>query len=143
MIQPKPNNGGHGLRILVVDDEPDIPDLFRQRLRRELRKGDVDLVFAPDGAAALEILSRDDPPDFLLVFSDINMPVMDGLTLLQRVKQAWPGLRVVMVSAYSDPANRDRALALGADDFIGKPVDFQHLRDLIATFARRQEPQEE
>lgn len=136
MNNPMTSSGGNRLRILVVDDEPDIPDLFRQRLRRELRKGDLDLVFAPDGAVALEILAREVPPDFLLMFSDINMPGMDGLTLLCQVKTAWPNLKVVMVSAYSDPANRARALALGADDFIGKPVDFQRLRDLIASLAR-------
>ena len=120
------------IRILVVDDEPDIPDLFRQRLRRELRKGDFDLAFAANGQQALDMLAEADPPDFLLVLSDINMPVMDGLTLLARAKAAWPGLQVIMVSAYTDQENRERAEALGADDFIAKPVDFQKLRELIA-----------
>lgn len=125
------------VRILVVDDEPDIPDLFRQRLRRELRKGDMDLVFAANGQEALEALSRAEPPEFMIVFSDINMPVMDGLTLLDRVKRSWPQLRVIMVSAYADQTNRDRAISLGADDFIAKPVDFQRLRDLIAELSQR------
>lgn len=108
------------VRILVVDDEPDIPELFRQRLRREVRRGQE----------GLALLQGSELPESMVVLSDISMPVMDGLALLEQVKLSWPGLRMIMVSAYSDQENRDRAVALGADDFIAKPVDFQQLRDL-------------
>ena len=114
--------------ILVVDDEPDVADMFRQRFRREARQGTYVLHFASSGEEALRRLDEPIRPDLLVILSDINMPGMDGLTLLQRVKQRWPELPVMMVTAYGDEERRRRASEFGAAEFITKPVDFDHLK---------------
>ncbi len=115
-------------RILIVDDEPDLERLFRQRLRQEIRAGTYSLVFAHDGVEALEILAG--PERFDLVISDINMPRMDGLELLDRIPIT-PDIRAVIVSAYGDMKNIRIAMNRGAFDFITKPVDFSDLRITI------------
>ncbi|MEC9345004.1 MAG: response regulator [Pseudomonadota bacterium] len=117
-------------RILVVDDEVDIPDLFRQRFRRELKAGAVELAFAANGLEAIACLQAGPPFDMIL--TDVNMPELDGLQLLDRVRQDWPTVPVVLVSAYSGQTNRERALSLGARDFVAKPVDFRHLKTLVS-----------
>jgi len=90
-------------RILVVDDEIDLEQLMLQRMRREIRRGRYEFEFAHNGAEALERLSKDG--GFDIVLSDINMPVMDGLTLLARIPEVDPDVRTVMVSAYGDMEN--------------------------------------
>jgi CheY-like chemotaxis protein len=87
--------------ILVVDDEPDVADLFRQRFRREARQGSYVMHFATSGAEALDRLAREIQPTLVAVLSDINMPGMDGLELLSEIKQRRPDLRVMMVTAYA------------------------------------------
>ena len=114
--------------ILVVDDEPDVAELFRQRFRRETRQGTYVLHFAGSGEAALNMLANDIEPQLIVILSDINMPGMDGLALLREVKQSRPDLPVMMVTAYGDDERRWRAAQYGAAQFIAKPVDFDLLK---------------
>ena len=117
--------------ILIVDDEPDIAELFRQRFRRETRQGTYVLHFAASGDEALTLLAHDIEPQLIVILSDINMPGMDGLTLLQEVKRRYPRLPVIMVTAYGDDERRRRAAEYGASDFITKPVDFDLLKSQL------------
>lgn len=114
--------------ILVVDDEPDVAELFRQRFRRETRQGTYVMHFAESGEAALEKLADGVEPTLIVILSDINMPGMDGLTLLVEIKQRFPDLPVMMVTAYGDDARRLRASELGAFEFVTKPVNFDQLK---------------
>jgi CheY-like chemotaxis protein len=119
--------------ILVVDDEPDVAELFRQRFRRETRQGTYVMHFAASGAEALDRLVGEIEPTLIAVLSDINMPGMDGLQLLNEIKQHRPDLPVMMVTAYGDDERRRRASELGAFEFITKPVDFDKLRKQLLT----------
>ena len=114
--------------ILVVDDEPDVAELFRQRFRGETRQGKYVLHYAASGAEALDRLAGEIEPPLVAVLSDINMPDMDGLELLGEIKQRFPDLPVMMVTAYGDDERRRRAAEYGAADFLAKPVDFEHLK---------------
>src|SRR5215469_6673283 len=114
--------------ILVVDDEADVAELFRQRFRREARQGTYVLHFANSGDEALALLDDAIEPELLVVLSDINMPGMDGLQLLGAIKQRFPGLPVMMVTAYGDDERRRLASDLGAAEFLAKPVDFDRLK---------------
>jgi two-component system, response regulator, stage 0 sporulation protein F len=117
--------------ILVVDDEPDVAELFRQRFRREARQGQYVLHFATSGAEALDLLADRIEPRLIAVLSDINMPGMDGLALLREVKQRRPDLPVMMVTAYGDDERRRRATEGGAAEFVTKPVDFDYLKQQL------------
>jgi len=117
--------------ILVVDDEPDVADLFRQRFRREVRDGTYVMHFAGSGETALAQLTDGIAPTLIVILSDINMPGMDGLTLLGEIKQRFPGLPVMMVTAYGDNERRRRASELGASEFLTKPVDFDRLKEQL------------
>src|SRR5260370_10497081 len=121
--------------ILIVDDEPDVAELFRQRFRREVRQGLYVLHFADSGEGALDMLSEGIRPELIVILSDINMPGMDGLALLGEIKQRWPELPVMMVTAYGDDERRRMADARGAADFIAKPVDFDFLKQHLLLFA--------
>jgi CheY-like chemotaxis protein len=114
--------------ILVVDDEPDVADLFRQRFRHEARQGTYVMHFATSGADALDRLAGEIQPTLIAVLSDINMPGMDGLELLAEIKQRFPDLPVMMVTAYGDDDRRRRARELGAFEFIPNPADFNQLK---------------
>jgi len=114
--------------ILVVDDEPDVADLFRQRFRRETRQGAYVLHFAASGEDALDRLAGEIEPRLIVILSDINMPGMDGLELLHVIKERRPDLPVMMVTAYGDDDRRRRATQLGAMGFLTKPVDFDLLK---------------
>jgi CheY-like chemotaxis protein len=120
--------------ILIVDDEPDVVELFRQRFRREARQGEYALHFAQSGEAALKLLKIGIHPELIAVLSDINMPAMDGLELLHEIKRDWPQLSVMMVTAYGDDERRRRAAELGAVDFLSKPVDFDYLKQRLHGF---------
>jgi two-component system, response regulator, stage 0 sporulation protein F len=114
--------------ILVVDDEPDVAELFRQRFRRETRQGTYVLHYAASGAEALDRLAGEIEPTLLAVLSDINMPGMDGLQLLGEIKRRLPDLPVMMVTAYGDDERRRQAAQYGAAEFLTKPVDFELLK---------------
>jgi CheY-like chemotaxis protein len=116
--------------ILIVDDEPDIADLFRQRFRREVRQGRYVLHFAASGEEALRRLGEI-RPELIVILSDINMPGMDGLELLHEIRQLRPALPVLMVTAYGDDERRRRADELGANAFLAKPVDFDQLKEQL------------
>jgi len=113
-------------KILVVDDEPDLEPLVLQRMRRQIRRGEYEFVFARDGVEALEMLTEDKEID--MVVSDINMPRMDGLTLLDQIQDVSPDIRAIIISAYGDMENIRTAMNRGAFDFVTKPLDFQDLR---------------
>jgi CheY-like chemotaxis protein len=115
-------------RILMVDDEPDAQELFRQNFRREVRKGVYTFDFALSGAVALEVLRGQTPPEVVLVLSDINMPGMSGIELLAEIRKTWPDVGVFMITAYGDNATETKARDLGAEQFLTKPVDFGHLK---------------
>ena len=117
--------------ILIVDDEADVADLFRQRFRREARQGTYVLHFALSGEEALEKLDHEIAPQLIVILSDINMPGMDGLALLREVKTRRPDLPVMMVTAYGDDERRRRASEYGAAEFITKPVDFDLLKSQL------------
>ena len=122
--------------ILVVDDEPDVAEMFRQRFRREARNGTYVMHFANSGDAALNLLAEGIEPTLIVILSDINMPKMDGLELLREIKTRRPDLPVMMVTAYGDDERRRLAGEYRAAEFITKPVDFDFLktklRDLFA-----------
>lgn len=117
--------------ILVVDDETDVAELFRQHFRREVRQGQYMLHFAYSGEDALDRLADGIEPQLIVILSDINMPGMDGLMLLREVKQRRPELPVIMVTAYGDDERRRRAGEYGAAEFITKPVDFAFLKQQL------------
>jgi CheY-like chemotaxis protein len=114
--------------ILVVDDEPDVALLFRQQFRREVRDGTYVMHIANSGEMALEQLTAGIDPTLIVILSDINMPGMDGLHLLEAVKKLFPDMPVMMVTAYGDDERRRRASDLGAFKFLTKPVDFDALK---------------
>jgi adenylate cyclase len=117
-------------RILVVDDEPDVEALVTQKFRRQVRKGEMDFVFAHDGQHALELLENGANVD--MVLSDINMPRMDGLTLLDKLGELHAEVKTVIVSAYGDMGNIRTAMNRGAFDFVTKPIEFEDLETTIA-----------
>ena len=117
--------------ILVVDDESDVAELYRQRFRREVRQGTYAMHFANSGEDALGKLAGGVEPNLIAILSDINMPGMDGLDLLAEVKRHYPELPVMMVTAYGDDERRRRAKELGAVDFLSKPIDFELLKEQL------------
>jgi adenylate cyclase len=121
-------------QILVVDDEPDLEPLIRQRFRNQIRDGSVKFLFARDGVEALATLKSG--CRFDLVVADINMPRMDGLTLLQKLQENEENLSTIIISAYGDMANIRTAMNRGAFDFLTKPIDFLDLEATIAKAMR-------
>src|SRR5687767_9575552 len=124
-------------KILVVDDEKDLESLILQKFRRQIRDGAVSFVFAHDGIQALAILDANRDVD--MVVSDINMPRMDGLSLLEKLQESEEKLSTVIVSAYGDMANIRTAMNRGAFDFLTKPIDFPDLEATIAKTLRHVE----
>jgi CheY-like chemotaxis protein len=120
------------MKILAVDDERDVQNLFEQRFRKEIKRGDVEIVFANSGHEAIDYLNHHNHKD-VLVLSDINMPGMSGLELLQKIKQKFenPSPVVMMMTAYGDEYNYNQAIKLGADDLFTKPVDFSVLKEKL------------
>jgi len=112
-------------KIMIVDDENDLEQLVRQKFRRQIREKEYEFIFAENGKMALDLLEKH--PDIEIVFSDINMPIMDGLTLLLRLNEKNPLIQAVIVSAYGDMENIRLAMNRGAFDFICKPIQFEDL----------------
>jgi len=121
-------------RILVVDDEPDLEALIRQKFRHQIRDGAVNFLFACDGVDALAVLKANHDVDMLVV--DINMPRMDGLTLLQKLQDNEEKISTIIVSAYGDMANIRTAMNRGAFDFLTKPIDFSDFETTITKTIR-------
>ncbi|MAL16931.1 MAG: response regulator [Balneola sp.] len=116
------------MKFLVVDDERDVEMLFRQKFRKEVRQGLIELEFAFSGSEALELLESKQPPDVVYIFSDINMPGMTGFELLEAVKSQFPQIKVSMISAYGDDENYEKAINSGAKEFFTKPINFDSLK---------------
>jgi adenylate cyclase len=128
-------------KILAVDDEPDFELLIRQRFRRQIRDEEFEFRFAHHGEEALSALSAE--PDIELMLLDINMPVMDGLTLLNELRERQLAVQAIIVSAYGDMTNLRTAMNRGAFDFVTKPVDLSDLeitvRKALANIAKLRE----
>lgn len=124
------------MRILVVDDETDVEPLFRQRFRREIRAGSLELLFAFTGSDALSLFVNE-RPGIVLVLSDINMPGMNGIELLQAIRELDPEVAVMMMSAYDMHEYANQANDFRSEGFLAKPVDFGLLRSRIEQIAGR------
>jgi len=122
------------MKVLVVDDERDVQVLFEQRFRKEIRNQEMFFVFAFSGEEALAYLNEHEH-EAVLILSDINMPGMSGLELLDHIKQKYhkPPPVVMMITAYGDAENFETATRLGADEFLTKPVDFALLKEKLKT----------
>ena len=117
--------------ILVVDDEPDVENLFRQQFRRDIRSERFVMKFATSAREALERAREIADPSLILILSDINMPGMSGLEMLPKVKAVRPNVPVIMITAYGDEATKKKATELGAAGLLTKPIDFGLLREEI------------
>jgi len=117
--------------ILVVDDEPDVEDLFRQQFGRDIRAGLFTMEFAESGDSALQKISDANAVPLILILSDVNMPGMSGLELLPKAKASRPDVSVIMITAYGDSDTRRRALEGGAEALLTKPIDFTALSSEI------------
>lgn len=123
------------MKVLVVDDELDVKDLFRQKFRREIKKLEYDFTFAHSASEALGYLESG-KHEARLILSDINMPGMSGLQMLEKIRTSFnQELKVMMISAYGDQENINKAKTLGADDFLTKPLDFIQLKEKLKKLA--------
>ncbi|MBN1543255.1 response regulator [candidate division KSB1 bacterium] len=119
------------MKVMVVDDEKDVELLFRQYFRKEIQQKTIEFLFALSGEDALDKLhAMQQPPEIVVILSDINMPGMNGLQLLQLVKREFPAIKVSMITAYSNQYH-DAAREFGADHFYTKPLDFSTLKEEI------------
>lgn len=120
------------MKVLVVDDEVDIQELFLQKFRKEIRSGEIEFSFATSGENALAYLHQHES-EAILILSDINMPGMSGIELLREImeKNTKPKPIVMMITAYGDDETRNKAITLGADDFLNKPLDFMDLKERL------------
>jgi len=125
------------LKVLMVDDEQDAELLFRQNFRREIRTEQYQFLFAQSGQQALDLLSGYDAFEVKVVLSDINMPGMTGLELLDQVKARTPDLPVIMITAYGDQETESDAHERGAIELVSKPVDFPHLKSSLTNLLGR------
>lgn len=119
------------MKVMVVDDEKDVQFLFQQKFRKEIRTGQVNFHFAFSGEEGLEYINAHGGRDIYLILSDINMPGMTGIELLQEVKKIYPDLYVIMITAYGDEKNYRDAVESGCDDYLTKPLNFDDLKDKI------------
>jgi len=116
------------LKLLVVDDEIDVQFLFQQKFRKELKSGEMQISFAFNGHSALKMLESIENRTDYFILTDINMPEMTGLELLKEIKELYPELKVVVITAYGDEQNFNAAKNLGADDYFTKPLQFDLLK---------------
>lgn len=121
------------MNVMIVDDEQDVKFLFQQKFRKEIKDKKIDLTFAFSGQSALKRL-EEKIDTITLVLSDINMPGMNGLELLQKIKEKFNDLPVWMITAYNDEENYQQALDYGCADYLTKPIDFPELKKKILSF---------
>jgi len=121
------------LLVLVVDDEEDVEVLFRQQFRRDLRARRFVMDFAASAVQALTRVADTGEQTLILIFSDINMPGMNGLDMLPEMRARRPDVPVIMITAYGDAETRRTALDRGAEGLLTKPIDFGQLRQAIET----------
>ncbi len=119
------------LLILVVDDESDVEQLFRQQFRHDLRSGRFTMEFAQSAQEALGVIGAAQDRSLILILSDINMPGMSGLDLLPKAKAVRPDVPIIMITAYGDAETKRKALERGAESLLTKPIDFTTLRSEI------------
>jgi CheY-like chemotaxis protein len=119
------------MKIMVVDDEPDVQLLFKQQFRSEIKAGKITFQFAFSGEEALEYLKSQGTTDVVMILSDVNMPGMSGIELLKRLKEKYAQLKVLMITAYGDENNLRLASSYGCDGYVTKPIDFPALKTKI------------
>jgi len=119
------------MKLLVVDDERDVQFLFQQKFRKEIKAGEVQILYALNGISALELIESFENKADYLILTDINMPEMNGIELLRKVKAKYPELKVMMITAYGDEQNLSMAKNLGADDYFTKPLQFDLLKERL------------
>ena len=120
------------MKLLVVDDEHDVQFLFQQKFRKEIKAGEIQILFALNGVTALKLLESLENKTDYLILTDINMPEMSGIELLKKVKTKYPELRVFMITAYGDEHNLSMAKTFGADDYFTKPLQFDLLKQKLS-----------
>jgi CheY-like chemotaxis protein len=114
-----------------VDDESDVEFLFKSKFRKQIKEEEIELFFAFSGEDAFDLLLNMEHPNVALILSDINMPGISGFELLEKIKAKFPQIRVMMITAYGDPENKAKAIELGADDLLSKPLDFALLEEKL------------
>ena len=119
------------MKVMVVDDEMDVQILFQQKFRKEIKSGQITFQFAFSGEEGLGYCKNDDLSELVLILSDINMPGMNGLELLKKIKELNPEIPVYMITAYGDENNYRQAQEYGCDDYFTKPLDFDTLKKKI------------
>lgn len=117
--------------VLVVDDEPDVEELFRQQFRRDLRAQRFIMDFANSAPDALARVDGTKEHALILILSDINMPGMSGLDMLPSMRAERPDVPIIMITAYGDAETHRRAIERGAEGLLTKPIDFSALRQEI------------
>jgi CheY-like chemotaxis protein len=119
------------MRVMVVDDEPDIQFMFQQKFRKETKAGRIALQFASSGEEALSQLTNSKPAEIVLILTDINMPGMSGLDLLRELRQRYALIKVFLITAYNDEEKYRTAKSYGCDEYFTKPIDFDILKKKI------------
>ena len=120
------------MKLLVVDDESDVQFLFQQKFRKEIKSGEMQIKYALNGSSALELIESMENKTDYLILTDINMPEMNGIELLKKIKAQYPKLKVFMITAYGDENNFNMAKSLGADDYFTKPLQFDLLKSKLS-----------
>lgn len=120
------------MKLLVVDDESDVQFLFQQKFRKEIKSGEMQIKYALNGSSALELIESIENKTDYLILTDINMPEMNGIELLKKIKARYPELKVFMITAYGDEQNYNAAKSLGADDYFTKPLQFDLLKEKMS-----------
>ena len=120
------------MKLLVVDDESDVQFLFQQKFRKEIKTGDMQIMYALNGISALEFIESLENRTDYLILTDINMPGMNGIELLKKIKARYPELKVFVITAYGDEQNFNTAKSFGADDYFTKPLQFDLLKEKLS-----------
>jgi CheY-like chemotaxis protein len=119
------------MKLLVVDDESDVQFLFQQKFRKEIKAGQIQIEYALNGVSALELIESIENKTDYFILTDINMPEMNGIELLEKIKSRYPELKVFIITAYGDEQNFNAAKSLGAEDYFTKPLQFDLLRERL------------